>query len=461
METFDIAVIGGGPGGYVAAIRAAKAGHSVALVEAQQLGGTCLNRGCVPSKVLLHHAEVIENIKKAETWGIETGRLHLSLDKMMKRKNQVIQKLRLGISALLGANKIKVYDGIGTVQPDLAIEINTNNGLQNIQAKKVMIATGSKPSLVNIPGIDEIVVHTSDTIFDITEIPESVVIIGGGVIAVEFACIFASLDVDVTIIETANRIIPTEDVDASNALHKSLTKKGIHIFTNCTVTSFEKDGMKKGVLFEDSTGEIVKKVFDEVLMAVGRKPNIECVEDLNLEMNGPYIRVNDELKTSHPAIYAIGDVIGGWQLAHVATAEGLIAAENATMRKQEKVDYKAVPRCIYTSPEVATVGYSEYEVEQLGYEVEVKTFPFRNSGKALAMDETDGFIKIIADKKYGEILGVVIVGARATEMISQATSYIYLEGTIEELAQMIHPHPTLAEGMFEVANSLMGQGIHM
>lgn len=461
MKTFDIAVLGGGPGGYVAAIRASKEGRSVALIEADQLGGTCLNRGCIPSKTLLRHAEVIEQIRKAEKWGIQTGGISFSLEMMMERKNQVIQQLRSGISSLLKANKIVVYQGFGEVQPDRSIHIRTQDGQEKIKAENIIIATGSGPVVPNIPGIEQTEIHTSDSIFDIQELPSSLAIIGGGVIGIEFACIFANLNVDVTIIEKEDRIIATEDKDASKEMHKSLKRKGVEILTCQQVVSLSRSGEQTEVTIKNSDGKTEKRTFDEILMAIGRKPNMNGVESLNLEMNGPFIKVNDRMETSMSNIYAVGDVIGGYQLAHVASAEGLIAAENAATNKIEVVDYKAVPRCIYTFPEVASVGYSEQEAEKQGYRIKKATFPLRTSGKAMAMGEDEGFIKVISDEQYGEILGVVMVGAHATEMISEAAAYIFLEGTVEELARMIHPHPSLNEGIFESANTLIGKGIHM
>ncbi len=461
MEKYAIVVVGGGPGGYVAAIRAAKAGRSVALIEADELGGTCLNRGCIPSKTLLRHSEVIEHIKKAKEWGIETGEISFSLDRMMERKNQVIQRLRTGIASLLKTNKIELYRGMGNVHPDLSIDVQAKEGQRRIQAEKVIIATGSKPAVPNIPGIDQTPVHTSDTIFDITEIPRSLAIIGGGVIGVEFACIFANLNVDVTIIELADRIIPTEDTDASAVLYKSLQAKDIHILTRHQVASLRQHGKLKEITLQTPEGKLEKRTFDEVLVAAGRKPNMSGVENLNLRMNGSHIEVNDRLETSIPNVYAVGDVIGGWQLAHVASAEGLVAAANAALQTEETVNYRVVPRCIYTFPEVASVGYSEHEAEKLGYRIKKTTYPLRASGKAMTMDETEGFTKVIADEKYGEILGVVIVGPHATEMISETSAFIFLEGTIEELAKLIHPHPTLSEGIFEAAHALVGHGVHL
>lgn len=460
MKTYNLVVIGGGPGGYVAALRAAKLGLSVALIEKSELGGTCLNRGCIPSKTLLRHSEVIESIKHAKNWGIETGELSFSLEKMIKRKDQVIKRLRTGIASLIKAGNIDHYNGFGEVTSKEKILVTmSNNNQQELKAENLVLATGSEPFLPPILGIDEVEVYTSDTIFDITEIPNSLLIIGGGIIGLEFACIFSSLNVDVTVVELADRIMPNEDKDATEVLQKSLKKKGITILTSTKVKQLSRDNQQKTVLIELKNGQTKQLTCNEVLVAVGRKPCLAGIEGLDLTMNGPFVAVNDRLETNFPNIYAVGDLVGGWQLAHVASAEGLVAAANVA-NQNEKIDYKVVPRCIYTSPEVASVGLTEDEAREKEFEVKIETYHNIGNGKALAMDEKEGFIKIIADKTYGEILGVVMVGPHVTEMISEASAFIYLEGTVDELAKMIHPHPTLAEGFFEAASSWLGKGIH-
>lgn len=462
MKQFDIAVLGGGPGGYVAAIRAAKEGQSVALIEADELGGTCLNRGCIPSKTLLKQAEVVNDIKKFEKWGVKTNGLQFSLEQMMGRKDQVIHQLRRGISSLLNANKIEVYRGFGTIQQDCSIDINLGDVQQKIHADRIIIATGSRPFIPNIPGLDQCNVYTSDTIFDISEIPNSLMIIGGGVIGVEFACIFASLNVKVTIIETEDRIISSEDDEASAELRKSLNRQGIEILTDHEVNSLSDSDNEFKAIIKDIDGNKKNLIAEKVLLAVGRTPNTKGLENLNLEMKGPFIKVNHKMETSQLNVYAVGDVIGGLQLAHVASAEGIIAAMNAGGEQVERDDYfRVVPRCIYTFPQVASVGYTESEAENLGYHVKKVKFPLQGNGRALAMGEDEGFIKVISEEQYGEVVGVVIVGAQATEIISEASSYIFLEGTVEELSKMIHPHPSLSEGFFESANALMGNSIHM
>ncbi len=458
MKTYHVAVVGGGPAGYVAAIAAAKKGRTVALIEADHLGGTCLNRGCIPSKTLLRHAEVIDDIRAAKSWGIETGELSLSLDKMMARKDEVIKRLRGGIASMMQAGKVAVYNGKGSVQPDKTIIIaGTGADSQTIKADNVILATGSAPFVPPINGANDVAYHTSDTIFSLTAIPESIVIIGGGVIGVEFACIFASLGTAVTVVEMADRLLPNEDPDASKALYKALQKKGITLMTETKVERLANGDNGKIVEVTDKGGNRLRLPCAEILIAVGRRPNLSASEQLGLTMNGPFIAVNEYMETSSKGIYAVGDLIGGWQLAHVASAEGSIAARNAT-GERVPVNYKVVPRCVYTHPEIASVGLTVEEARSQGYRVKVKTFPLSVNGKALALGQTDGFVKLIADETYGEILGVVLVGPHVTEQIATPSAFIHLEGTVEEMANMIFAHPTLSESIFEVAASWMESG---
>ncbi|WP_243354364.1 dihydrolipoyl dehydrogenase [Bacillus litorisediminis] len=449
-KTYDIAVIGGGPGGYAAAIQAAKHGKKVAIVEAEYLGGTCLNRGCIPSKTLLNHAEIIDSIVKAKSWGIETGELTFSFEKMKKRKDDVIQRLRNGIALLMKKGKIDVYYGFGFLEAGNQIKVLQEEKEEWLQAEKVILATGSVPVIPPIPGLNQVQFDTSDSIFDLLQIPESIVIVGGGVIGVEFACIFASLNTKVTIIEMADRLVPNEDIEASKLLEKVLKKKGVQILVSTKVNKVNKAEDKNAVTCIVKDGEEVVIEAESLLICVGRKPNLSAVTKIQLEMNGPFIKVNDQMETSLPNIYAVGDVVGGYQLAHVASAEGIVAANNAA-GEADKIDYKVVPRCIYTLPEIASVGMTESEALQKGFSVRTEKFDYVGSGKALALGETEGFTKIVYEEKYGEIIGVTMVGPHVTEMISEASAFMFLEGTIDEAAKMIHPHPTVSETFFEAA----------
>lgn len=454
MKNYDVVVIGGGPGGYVAAEEAAKYSQAVAIIENKHLGGTCLNSGCIPTKTLLRHSEVIELMEKAKSWGIEFEKVTLSFEKMIKRKTKVVENLRKGVESLLKNLNVDIYNGTAHISANRKIVIEANSGKEVITADKIIIATGSKPFIPPIIGAEHTAFYTSDTIFDLNKIPKSIVIIGGGVIGVEFACIFSALKVEVTIIEMADRLMGTEDEEAAGLITKKLKKEKVNIFTSAKVLKLSEGKAEKIILLEKMNGEKLTIQAEEVLLASGRKPNLSAVTGLNLAMNGPFVAVNKQMETSLPHIYAVGDVIGGWQLAHVASAEGITAATNACGLFRE-INYKAVPRCIYSSPEIASVGLTEGEAIKRGGSVKIAKFPLSTSGKAMAMDERSGFIKLIADEKYGEILSVVIVAPHATEMISEASAFIHLEGTVNELASLIHPHPTLSEGIWEAARDWM------
>ncbi|PIK26881.1 dihydrolipoyl dehydrogenase [Bacillus pumilus] len=449
-KSYDLTVIGGGPGGYTAALQAAERGRKVALIEEDFLGGTCLNRGCIPSKTLLKHAEVIESIEKAKSWGIETGDMILSFDKMRKRKDDVIEKLRGGIAFLLKQGKIDVYNGRGTAVTKHRIEIEKQDGSESIETKELIIATGSSPAIPPIPGLKEIHFDTSDTIFDIPDIPASVVIIGGGVIGLELACIFQSLQSKVTIIEAAPSIIPQEDEEASKLLERELKKKGIHIAKKTTVAEVTESEGVKAIHAADDKGETHIFTAERLLVCVGRRPNISAVSQLDLQLDGPFIKVNGQMQTSAEGVYAVGDVAGGYQLAHAAMAEAAVAVSNVC-GEPEKMNADIVPRCIYTLPEVASVGLTEKEAKAKGLNVRAERFDLAASGKALAAGVQTGFIKLVYDTAYGEVIGATMVGPHVTEMISEASSFMYLEGTAEEMAKMIHPHPTISEGFYEAA----------
>ncbi|WP_040982350.1 dihydrolipoyl dehydrogenase [Oceanobacillus jeddahense] len=456
MTKFDVAIVGGGPGGYVSAIRAAKLGLSVALIEGRDLGGTCLNRGCIPSKTLLKNAEVINQIKDAKKFGIQIESYSLELKTMINRKNQVIQQLQNGINSLLKANKIKLYHGYGKVDDQKIITVDTGEKIEKLEAKSIILANGSKPFVPNLPGLHEIPYYTSDTIFDIEEVPGHLVIIGGGVIGLEIACIFQSLGTKVEIVEMADRIIPAEDKEAADFLANELKRKGIGMHTSAKVLEFQKD--KKTVVKLEKNGKETSLETDSVLVSVGREPNLTGLDDLSINYQGKFVNVDKSMQTNVKGIYAIGDLIGGYQLAHAASEEGIRAVGHILGETHQK-DF-IMPRCIYTFPEIASVGRTEEQAKAEGYHVKAQKVDLAANGKGIASAENSGFMKIISEEKYGEILGVVMAGAHVTEMISQATSFMYLEGTVEELEDMIFPHPTLAEGMFEAAAKWLDKGIH-
>lgn len=457
MQKFDIAIVGGGPGGYVAAIRAAKQGLNVALVEGRDLGGTCLNRGCIPSKTLLKHAEVLDQIKNAQAFGITVNEVSYSIEAMVKRKNTVVNTLKNGIKGLLKQNKIKVFEGYGVVSENKTIIISLANENTTIQAENIILATGSKPFVPPLPGLDEVSYHTSDTIFDIEEVPSKLVIVGGGVIGLEIGCIFNRLGTEVEVVEMAESIIPNEDEDATKFLTKQLKKSGISIHTGTKITGFKPNNGKTIVVMEKKSKKQMIET-DNVLVAVGREPNVTGIEDLPIAFEGKFVDVNQSMETSISGIYAIGDLVGGYQLAHAASEEGIRAVKHIV--GQEVHGEAIIPRCVYSFPEIASVGLTETEAKKAGYQVKVKKVDVAANGKAITANENNGFMKIIADEKYGEILGVVMVGAHVTEMISAGTAFMHLEGTVEEIESMVFPHPTVSEALFETAAAWMGNGIH-
>jgi len=450
MKEFDLVVIGAGPGGYVSAIRAAQLGKKVAIVERKKLGGTCLNVGCIPSKALLKHSEMVEEIQKANSWGIKTGELSIDFPKLMKRKDQVVQTLTGGVQHLLKKNHITLFEGEASISDALDVSI----GDVKIKGKDILLATGSTPFIPPIKGLDKINYHTTDTFFDLKELPKSMTIIGGGVISVELAFAMAPLGTKVTIIEVAPDILLTEDLDARKIIKKQLQKKSIQTIINAKIQEVQKG---KVILADQEIS------FDTLLVATGRKPNIEVTQELNLKMDATnkFVAVNDNYETSKKHVYAVGDLVGGYQLAHAASAEGLIAVHAMNGDQPQPLDQMEIPRCVYTHPEIASFGINEEQAKNAGYDVKITTSSLAGNAKAIAMGETEGFIKIISDRQYEEILGAVIVGVNATELIGEILAMKHSEGTMNELASMVHAHPAISEAIGENANALLKQAIHM
>lgn len=452
MQTYDIVIVGGGPGGYTAASRAAALGQKTALIEAADLGGTCLNRGCIPSKTYLRHAEAYREVLHAGQFGIETGDVHFSYNSMVDRKNNVIKTLRQGVASLMKAGKIDVLRGRGTIHPDLTVSADDAGKETVVQGKKIIAAMGSTPAVPPIKGIDQASYHTSDTIFEMDRMPERLTIIGAGYIGVEFASIYAAFGVKVTLVEMADRIIPLEDSDAGDELTKTLLDQNVTIVTNAAVEEI-KDGTST-VINQGGSRSVLEA--DVLLISTGRRANLEALAELDLKQDGPYIQTNSMMQTSRPEIYAIGDLAGGWQLAHAASAEGTIAAEHAS-GETPNINMQLIPRCIYTYPEVASIGFSEAELQKEGRAYKTSKTPLRINGKSLTAGNTKGFMKLFSDEKYGEILGAVLVGPHVTEMIAEPEAFMQLEGTLEEWKAMVHPHPTLSESLHETAVSLLNK----
>jgi len=453
-----IFVIGGGVGGYPAAITAARLGAEVTLIERDLLGGTCLNWGCIPTKALLHSGEVLRMIKEAEVFGIKCGDYTIDFQGIMNRKTHVVQQLRSGVEKLLNAKKIRVIKGTASLVDSSTVEILETG--EKIKSDKIIIATGSKPKELPIEGADGPSAWDSNEFLEMKTLPQSAVIIGGGVIGVEFAQILKRMGTDVTILELMDSLVPGTDKEIALALQQSIVKDGIKVFTGAAV---KRIGHEQGgaVVFFDVEGGTREIMAEKVVISVGRKPDLSLlnVDNLGLEHKSGFLVVNERMETNIPNIYAVGDVVGGFMLAHVATAEGECAAKNA-VGQDVKMNYRAIPSCIYTSPEVASVGLSEEEASK-DFDVNVGRFPFHGCGKALVLNQTYGMVKIISERKSNKVLGVHIIGPHATDMIAEAVLGITMEMTAEDLAQAVHPHPTLSETVMESAMSLCGGAIHI
>jgi len=450
LKDFDLVVIGSGPGGYVSAIRAAQLGKKVAVVEKDKIGGACLNVGCIPSKIFLEFGSVVEKMKQAQAWGIKSNNITMDITKMTKRKNEVVQTLTGGIEGLLQKNKITYLYGEARVNDDLSVVV----GGKTIKAKDVLLATGSKPFVPPIKGLEKINYMTTDTFFDMKTLPKELCIIGGGVISVELATAMAALEVKVTIVEVANDILLTEDEDARHVVKKHLKKQNIDIITKADIKEVQRNKVK-----------LVNKDidFDQLLIATGRKPVTDIAKALGIKLDDKdnFIKVNKVFETSKSHVYAIGDVIGNYQLAHAASAEGIYVAHRLAGENITKVRSRNIPRCVYTFPEIATVGFSEKAAKADGYNVKVTYAPLSSNGKALTTGAVDGFVKIITETKYKEILGAVVVAENATELIGSINGVKFAEGTVTELADTIWAHPTVSEAIGESADALFNQAIHM
>lgn len=445
-KKFDLVVIGAGPGGYPAAIKAAQNGLNVALIEAKEVGGTCLNRGCIPSKALIAAAEVYHRIGEAKKFGITVEKLSLNYEEMAKHKDGVVQKMRSGLQSLIAANGITLINGYARFLSPREIKI-TGNDSQIIHATKTIIASGSEPRMIPAFPCDGKRIHDSTSLLNLTLLPKSLVIIGGGVIGCEFASLFHTLGVEVTILELLPSIIPTESKVMREALTKSFEKRGIKIKTEAKVQKIENVGEGIQVVFEEGT----PLKADMALISVGRSLN---TTDIGLDKAGVLtnaqgmIEVNEKMETSVDGIYAIGDIVSKLWLAHVATHQGLVAASNA-MGQEAIMHYNAVPAVIYTHPEIGSVGLSLEDAQAKGYDAIVGAYPFEALGKAQAAAQTEGFAQVIIDKKTGEILGAQVMGADASSLIAEMTLAMTNELTTDSIMETIHAHPTLPEAWLQ------------
>ncbi len=461
MANFDIVVLGGGPGGYVSAIRSAQLGNKTAVIEKDELGGVCLNWGCIPTKALLKSAEILNYIKNSKQFGINVPKYDIDFLQTVKRSRNVSKRLSKGIEFLMKKNKIKHITGQGIIQSTSEISVTNGNKKQKIVAKKIIIATGGRPK--EFPGVefDGEKIITSKEAMTLDSPPAKLVIIGAGAIGVEFAYFYNEFGSEVHLIEMMPNILPNEDVEISKELERNFKKLGINIYTNTKVSSINK--LKKNVkvvIDKNQKSKIINA--DTVLVATGVSGNIEGIglENIGVATDQGAILINEFNETSIPNIYAIGDVSGPPWLAHVASAQGHVAAEHASGKKTHPVDYSNVPGCTYCQPQVASLGLTEKAAKASGYKLKIGRFDFRGSGKALASGHPAGFVKIIFDEKYGELLGCHIIGNDATELIAELTLAKALETTWQEIAITMHAHPTLSEAIMEAAQDAFGQSVH-
>ncbi|MCZ7661746.1 MAG: dihydrolipoyl dehydrogenase [Thermoleophilia bacterium] len=457
-ETADIVIIGGGPGGYVAALRAAQLGAEVVLVERDTVGGTCLNRGCIPTKALVSSVGVLDYCRNAASYGVKVGSVSPDYGRMIARKDKTVAQLVRGVEHLLRRAGVRVLTGSGSIlEPGLVEMRRADGSSERVSARAIIIATGSEPAELPELPYDGARIINSTHALQLHEAPESLVIVGAGAVGMEFATIFHSLGTHVTVVEMSTQVLPSEDKDIAEHLGREYRKRRIGIITDAGVQRVgEQDGES---VLELSNGEFLKAA--RVLVAAGRAPNIHGIglEEVGVAFGNDGAKVDGHMETNIRGIYAIGDVVGGWLLAHVASKQGVIAAENI-MGMPSEMDYRVVPRTVWTLPQVASVGITEEEAKRTGLAVRAGKFPFRALGMALAMGEADGFVKIVGDAGTDELLGAQMIGPDVTNLIAEVGVAMRLESTVEELALTTHAHPTLPEALMEAAQALHGQAIH-
>jgi dihydrolipoamide dehydrogenase len=460
---FDLIVLGSGPGGYVSAIRASQLGLKTAIVEAEELGGICLNWGCIPTKALLKSAQVFEYISHASDYGIQVSGAEADFGAMVKRSRGVADGMSKGVQFLMKKNKIEILSGWGKIQPGKKVEVTDTNGIKTVYAADhIIIATGARARELPTLKIDNEKVIGYRKAMTLEKQPKSMVVVGSGAIGVEFAYFYNSIGTKVTIVEYMDRIVPVEDEEVSKALEKIYKKSGISIMTSSEVTKVDTKGAGCKVTVKTAKGEEVLDC-EVVLSAAGVLSNLENIglEEVGILVDKGKIQVNDYYQTNMPGYYAIGDVVPGPALAHVASAEGIICVEKIAGHHPEALDYGNIPGCTYCSPEIASVGMTEAKAKAAGYEVRIGKFPFSASGKASAAGAKDGFVKLVFDKKYGEILGAHMIGANVTEMIAEIVAIRKLETTGHELIKTVHPHPTMSEAIMEAAAAAYDEVIHL
>jgi dihydrolipoamide dehydrogenase len=464
-EQFDVVVIGAGPGGYVAAVRGAQLGLKVALVEKdKRLGGTCGLRGCIPTKQLLMSAHVYEQMQHAAEFGVQASDVKLAFADVQKRKEKVVLKNSKGVEYLMKKNKVTTFNGTARLALPGKVEVTGADGAtQTLQTKNIIIATGSvvRP----IPGFetDGVRVVNSDHILELKEVPKSLVVMGSGAVGTEFASVYSRFGTETTLVELLPRIMPLEDEEVSRELEKALRKRGIKSLVGTKLEKVERTDAGVKVTGKDAKGGDVALEAEMLLVAVGRMPYLEGlgIEGTQIKVERGSIQVDEFCRTGEPGVYAIGDVIPTPWLAHLASKEGILAVEQIAGHDARPINLRQVPSCTYCDPEVASVGLTEAKAREEGYDVKVAKFPFSASGKARILGEEEGFVKIVADKKYDEILGVHIIGPHATEIIHEAIVAMHLESTAEELGRTVHAHPTVSETVMEAAEGIHDLTIHI
>jgi dihydrolipoamide dehydrogenase len=464
---YDVAIIGSGPGGYTAAIRAGQLGLKACVIEKnERLGGTCLQVGCIPTKALLFNAEIYDHLKAGKEFGIEgTEGAKLNWATIQDRKNKIVLKHTKGLEFLMRKNKVTVVKGYGRLtgpRKDGMLSVEVQGG-SSIQAKNVILATGSEAKM--LPGLeagDRILSNIE--ILDLKAIPKSLVVVGAGAVGVEFASIYKSFDCDVTILEMLPRLVPLEDEEISKELTRAFSKRGIKSFTGTKVEKIEKTKSGIAVTFTPPDGKQQKLEAEKILIAVGRAPQTANVglEKTKIKADRGFVHTNEWMETEEPGVFAVGDIIAGFpQLAHVAFMQGMVAVAHIASKPARPLNRNRIPNCTYCEPQISSVGMSEAAARQAGREVKVGKFPFSASSKASIVGSHEGFVKVVADAKYGEILGVHIIGPQATEMIAEAVAAMDAEATVEDLMFTVHPHPTLSEAMFDGMENVYGLSINI